>query len=119
MAKAKTSSNSESGKGANKSQAIRDALNSKRGIKPQEVVEILATQGIETTAAYVSTIKSNTKKKKNAGRKTAGPGRPPKTRSTGDSFSVETLLAAKKMAEKLGGVDQAKAALDAISRLNG
>ena len=55
---------------------------------------------------------SRKKKKKKRGRKPQGA-----AAAVADSFSVAALVGAKKLAEQLGGVDQAKAALDAIARL--
>jgi len=38
---------------------------------------------------------------------------------TGDTFSLEILLQAKKLSESLGGIDAARQALSALSRLMG
>ncbi len=39
-------------------------------------------------------------------------------RGTNGSVSLETLLAAKKLADCLGGVEKAKAALDVLAKLS-
>lgn len=94
----------------NKTAAVAELLASKKNASPKELAEALNAKGIDISAAYVSTIKTNLKKKK--GRK-AGRGR----RSGGDEVSLATLVEAKKLAEKLGGVEVAKQALDALARL--
>lgn len=38
-------------------------------------------------------------------------------RSVSEGISIDTLLKAKLMAEKLGGIDEARAALAALARL--
>ena len=54
------------------------------------------------------------KKKKG---KRSGPGRKMAARRDGQMVSIANLQQAKKLAEKLGGVDQAQAALAALSKL--
>jgi hypothetical protein len=67
----------------------------------------------------VSTIKFNMKKKRGKGRAT---GRRKavarKTAADGEMISVTALLNAKKLVEKLGSVEKAKTALDALSKIS-
>jgi arginine repressor len=112
---------------ANKSQAIRDFLNANPKAKPRQVVAALKEQGHEVTAAYVSTIKSLDKKKQGKVRRRGRPAGSTNAASAaaaasassaaGEKLSLQTLLAAKKLAEQLGGIAQAKAAIDALSKL--
>ena len=53
-------------------------------------------------------------KKKGKAKKKAAPAAKP---AVSDKVSISTLVQAKKMAEKLGGVEKAKAALDALAKL--
>ena len=55
-------------------------------------------------------------KKKKPGRK-AGRPKGTKTVAVGDQFTVSQLLQAKRLAEQMGGVDKAKAAMDALAKL--
>ena len=113
---------------ANKSQAIRDFFNANPKAKPRQVVAALKEQGHEVTAAYVSTIKSLDKKKQGKVRRrgrpagstnaaTAAAAAPSVSSAAGEKLSLQTLLTAKKLAEQLGGIAQAKAAIDALSKL--
>lgn len=50
----------------NKSQAVRDALSKSDTGSPSEIVETLAAEGIKVSAAFVSNIKSQEKKRRTA-----------------------------------------------------
>ena len=68
----------------------------------------------------VSTIKFNMKKKKGGTRRSAS-GRKAAARTAsggGDTISVSALLDAKKLVDKLGSVEKAKTALEALSKLS-
>ena len=108
-------------KTVNKSQVIRDYLKKKPNSSPREISEELAKQGIEASAAFVSTVKTGMKKKrgtkrigrpKRAAKKAARGGR-----TARDTVSVSTLVQAKKMADQLGGIEKAKDALITLSKL--
>jgi hypothetical protein len=98
--------------GVNKSEAIREHLTQNPDASPTEILQVLALRGIETTPGFVSTIKSEFKKG-NRGRKKKGT----RKAAPGD-LSISTLLDAKKLADQLGGVDQARDLLRALSRLS-
>jgi len=103
----------------NKSQAVRDYLKSHRRAKPAAVSEALKAEGIDVSPQAVSTVKSNMKKKKGGKRRSAG-GRKAASRKTsggGDTISVSALLDAKRLVDKLGSVEKAKTALDALGKL--
>jgi len=95
----------------NKSQAIRDYVSSNPGAKPKEIAVALAAQGVDVTPAFVSTLKSNAKR--NAG-KVGRRGRP---RAAAGDFGIESLVQAKKLADKMGGVAQARQALNALAKI--
>lgn len=86
------------GDGGNKAQLIRNALELLGDdIKPAEVVEwIERERGIKVTAAYVSLIKTQTKK----------------VAQKQQPLSAQVYLAAKSLIRAAGGVAQAKAALN-------
>ena len=101
-------------KKVNKSQAIRDYCGANPKAGPTETAAALNKQGIQVSTAMVSTVKTMAKKKKKGrGKKKAAPGAKP----VSDKIALSSLLAAKKMAENLGGVEKAQAALAALAKL--
>ncbi|TWT98590.1 hypothetical protein [Stieleria varia] len=126
----------KSASGVNKSKEIRDYYAANPKAKPKEIVEAMAEKGINVSAQYVSTIRINSKKKsgKKTGKKRGRPvgstkgrpvgrpagrpaGRPPLSSKSTDMVNVDALLAVKKMVEQVGGIDQAKSALNALEKL--
>jgi len=114
--------------GVSKSQAIRDYYDTNPKAKPKEVAAELATQGVVVTPQFVSTIRSNTKRKKTtkrpgrpAGSTSAKPrGRAPRAASSdAGEVSIDSLLKAKKIVAEMGSVEDAKKALDAFAKLIG
>lgn len=99
----------------NKSQAVRDYLKTNRNAMPKDVVEALKAQGIEVSAQTVSTAKFMMKRKRR-GKRAAG-GRK-SSAGNGEMVSVSALLDAKKLIDKLGGIEKAKSALEALSKLS-
>jgi hypothetical protein len=102
--------------GPSKSDSIRAYLAENPKAGPTEIAQALAAKGIEVSIPLVSALKAKAKgggrgKKRGA---TRG-GR--KTTAGGSKVSLETLLAAKKMAQQLGGVDKAREALDLLEKL--
>lgn len=100
--------NKKTGRGRiNKAQAIRDTLAVMgRDSAPKDVIAELATKKITVSAAQVSNVKAELARKAAGG---TGKGK-------GD-LTVATLLEAKQLADKLGGVEQARRALDTLARL--
>ena len=125
------------GKATNKSQAIRDFKASNPEAGPTEIVTELGKQGLVVTTGMVSTVLSTAKKNaktkpgrpkgavsagapKRKGRRKKGrkKGGRPKASSNGSDVNLNALLAAKKLVAPLGGnVSRAKAALDALAKL--
>ncbi|MCG8651937.1 MAG: hypothetical protein MI861_19005 [Pirellulales bacterium] len=115
----------------NKSQAIREYYASHPNAKPKEVAAELKKKGISVSTAFVSTIRSTSKKKKVIGK----PGRPPgsgkkslrRGRPVGSGVgtssrasqevSIESLLKVKRMVEEMGGIGQTRTALTALEKL--
>lgn len=102
-------------KGPNKSQLIREYSEANPGEGPQAVAAALkASHGVTVTPTFVSTIKSNAKRKK--GKRGRKPGRAAAA-SGSSKVSMDVLLAAKQFARELGGVEKAKAAVDTLAKL--
>ena len=102
----------------NRSQSIRDYLKTHPQAAPSKIVEVLGGKGIKVSASLVSQVKAragNTAKPRvrRRSRKTNS-----RRRGRNDLVSVADLLKAKKLAFQMGGIDQAKAALDALSKLS-
>ena len=105
----------EAARGA-KTAAIRAALKANPTKTVKEIAELLKEQGFETTANYVGGVKAAMKAKKRkkaaaAPVAEAGPVVPK------DAVSVGLLVKAKKLVQELGGVKEAKAALNALAQL--
>ena len=109
----------------NKSQAIRDYYKANPKAKPKEVAAELKKKGINVSTAFVSTIRSNSKKKKvigkpgrPPGKKTLRRGRPLGSSSAGtQEVSIESLLRVKEMVEEMGGINETRTALTALEKL--
>lgn len=98
--------------GPNKSSAIRDFKASNPTASPKEIAEALGKSGIGVSAQFVSTVLSNAKKKGGKiGKRGPKPGR------KAASGNLEQLLTAKKLVEQLGGIDNARAAINVLSQL--
>ncbi|MBX7073472.1 MAG: hypothetical protein K1X71_10030 [Pirellulales bacterium] len=78
--------------------------------RPKDIIAKLAEKNIKVSPAQVSNIKAVMKKSGSSG---SGRGR----RSAAGSLSIDDLVAAKKLADQLGGVAAAQRALDALARL--
>jgi hypothetical protein len=92
-----------------KTQAIRDYLKTNKNAKAAEVVAALAEKGISVTPADFYNLKARKsmgmrRRKARAGGQTVG-------------LSITGLLAAKKLVDAVGGIEQARAAVDALAKL--
>jgi hypothetical protein len=105
--------------GPTKSQLIRDYMEANPNDGPQAVAAALkSAHGLSVTPQFVSTVKSNAKRKK--GKRGRKPGRPAAAASGnggGAKLSMDVLMAAKRFAQQLGGVGKAKAAVDTLAKL--
>ena len=107
--------------GANKSQAIRDMFNSMgKKARPRDLIARLTEKGVDVSPALVSNVLSRTRKRRRGAKiprlVAAGRTRVRVSRGGGD-VSMHSLLGAKKLVEQVGSVDEAKKAIDALSRL--
>ena len=100
--------------GTNLSAEIRKYVENNPDAKPKAISEGLAVAGIKATPTYVSTILSNERRKsgkqKRRGRKLGRPAGKKK-----DMFA--NLLQAKKLVDKLGGIDAARSAIDTLAKI--
>ncbi len=103
-----------------KAQAIRDSRKELgRKARPRDIIAALAAQGVEVSSAQVSTtLKAAGARRKRRGRR----GRPPGRRAVagrghGRNVSANDLLAAKELADRLGGVTAVKEALEVLIQL--
>ena len=99
-----------------KTQAVRDALKANSKKQPKEIAAMLQAEGWDVKAQLVSVVKSNmgaVKRKKKAATApapvAAGPVVPK------DAVSIGLLQKAKKLARDLGGIKEAKDAIDALA----
>ena len=114
-------------KKVSKSELIRSTKASHPDAGPTELSAILkSTYGVDVKPAMISTVLSQDRVR---GDEPARRGRPPKDAakkaevaamrpaSTAGSIKIENLVQAKILAEKMGGIGEAKAALDALSKI--
>jgi len=101
----------------NKTEAIKAALKANTKSTPKEISEMLKAQGVDASPGYVSTIKTNLKAKKKAKKAAAAPAPEAGPVVPKDAVSVGLLVKAKKLVKELGGVKEAKNALNALAQL--
>jgi hypothetical protein len=98
-------------KKSNKSELIRDYAQQHPGAKPAAIVEALKAHKV--SYGLVGNVlhrarNGQAKKGKRKGRIAA---------HSSNGLTLESLLAAKQLAERVGGLDAAKAALNALEKL--
>jgi|GEM_PF-2396341 len=100
-----------------KSDSIRAYLAAHKGAKAAAVVAGLAEQGIVVGLPLVYALKRKGKRgpKRAASKTTRGPA---KTSSGNGQLSLQTLLAAKKLADAVGGFENAREALLVLEKLS-
>ena len=107
----------------NKAQAIRDYLEEHPEATASIVIPALAQEGITVSSALVSNTRSRLKKagtaKKSSTKKNAASAATTvaSSRAAGSALSADDLFEAKKLADQLGGIDEARGALDVLERL--
>jgi hypothetical protein len=105
-----------------KSQAIRDAY-ARLGNKtrPRDIIAELAKQGVVVSSAQVSMVSKAMGIKKRRRRRGAegaeGMGAAPAVKGGGESVSVSHLIAAKNLADQMGGIKVVRKALETLERL--
>jgi arginine repressor len=102
-----------------KTQAVKDYLAAHPKAGPTEISTELMAQGIDVSTNYVSNIKFQMGLKKNRRKaKAAAPAAAAVQQPAAeDQISLAALIEAKKLIEKLGGVDVAKKAIMALAQL--
>ena len=101
-----------------KAEAIRDAIKSMgKRVRPRDVIASLAEKGIHVSSAQVSTVAKSMGMRRRRGRQPAVAGVASRTSHVSAAISIEDLIAAKKLADHLGGIDRAKVAIDALIKL--
>jgi hypothetical protein len=95
----------------NKSQAIRDYLAGNPAATPTVIQQDLQRQGIKVGYSLISQVKY----KGGPGRKATRGGA--RGRGRAPNISIDELVSAKQIADRLGGVDRAKQALTLLERL--
>jgi hypothetical protein len=97
--------------GASKADAIRMKFDQMgRDARPRDVIAALLSEGVKVTSAQVSMLRSRLPKNGSAANGS------PRGKAT-SAVSFEHLLAAKQLAERLGGIDNARQALESFARL--
>jgi hypothetical protein len=99
--------------GSSKSELIRSYKKSHDGAGPTEIAAALSKDGTKVTPQFVSTVLSNDKRK--SGKRGRRKGRRSGPRPAGGA--LQTLVQAKKLADQMGGIDKARAALDALAQI--
>ncbi len=109
---------------ANKGQAVRDYLANNPEATATVVIPALAKEGITVSPGLVNNIRSQLKKvgtTKKAAKKRAAKRPRPATASVskraGRALSADDIFEAKKLAEQLGGIAEARDALDVLESL--
>jgi hypothetical protein len=100
-------------KSGNKSAAIRDYKAANPTASPKEIAEALGKSGMEVSAQFVSTVLSNAKKK---GGKVGKRGRKP---MAVPMDNIQQLIQVKKFVDQIGGLEKAKAAVNALAQILG
>jgi len=98
-----------------KTAAIKAALKANRDKLPKEIAELMNAEGWDVTAQRISVVKSALKAKKKKAASAPEPEAAPEVPK--DAVSVGLLVKAKKLVKELGGVKEAKAALNALAQL--
>lgn len=90
-------------------------------VRPRDVIATLAERGIQASRAQVSQVLSAMGMRRRRRRRRKGTTNRAASRSSsvGAMLQLEHLLAAKRLCDKVGGVEAAKTALDALAKLNG
>ena len=106
--------------GPNKSLEIRNYKAANPTATPKEIAEALTKTGLSMSPQFVSTVLSNAKKKGGkVGKRGRKPGRPASAASAAPSSNIEQLIKAKKLVDQLGGVEAARAAVNALAQILG
>jgi hypothetical protein len=100
-----------------KAEMIRQTAKSLgKSVRPRDIIAKLKEKDVEVSHALVSsTLKAAGFRRKRRGR-TAGK-RTVRTPATANGLSLDALIAAKLLIEKVGGIGKAEAAISALKKL--
>jgi hypothetical protein len=98
----------------NRSQAIRDYLAKNSGASVGEIKEALAKKGIKASDSLINAVKY--RKGPHKGKRKRG--RRPGAASV-DGISVDSLVAAKQLVDRVGSVEAAVQAIGVLRKLQG
>lgn len=114
------------GADVNKSEEIRKAFKEMgRRTRPKDVIAALAARGVSVSSGQVSMVRASMKKKAAKARRmaTASPEASPAVASSparatsANGLSADDLIAAKRLADQLGGLERMKAVLAVLDQL--
>ena len=105
------------GADVNKAELIREILNSESGVRNRDVIATLKLRNVEVSPAQVSNVRKSLANR--GGLQLVGRGGrlAAAARAGTDTVSLSALVAAKKLADSLGGLERARLALDALAQL--
>jgi hypothetical protein len=104
---------------SSKSRHIREYLQHNPDAGPKQIVADLAARGIDVSQSLAVQVKARLRhkrpgrKKRAAGKRMAVPSRS----QAALAISADELFEAKKFADRLGGIEQAREALETLERL--
>jgi arginine repressor len=100
-----------------KAQRIRDVAKTLgKKVRPRDVIAELAKEGVKVSSAQVSmTLRSAGYTRRRRGKKAAAS--TAAAPAFGNGLNVEALLAAKALIAKVGGIENAQAAISALKKL--
>lgn len=106
--------------GKSRSQHIREYLADHPDATPNEIVAALEAKGVTASVGLASNVKytsgAKAKRRRGRGRKKVVR-RKPGRRAVGTQLTVQQLVEAKRLAQQMGGIEQARKALDALATL--
>ncbi len=101
-----------------KTAAVKAALKVHPTKGPKEIAELLQAEGWDIKAQLVSVVKSALKAKKKKAKAAPAPAAEAAVPVVAkDAVSIGLLQKAKKLAAQLGGIKEAKAAIDALAQI--
>jgi hypothetical protein len=111
-------SNAAAPRGA-KADAIREAAQAiGKRVRPRDVRAILAERGIAVTWAQIGSVLTSMGMRRRPRRNRAATPAAASTSIASARVSIDDLVAAKKVADQLGGINKLKEALSALARLS-
>ena len=89
-----------------------------RRVRPRDIIATLKDKGVTVSSALVSKTLAAAGFRRRRRRRRAGTGaNARRASSAGGSLNLDALIAAKALIEKVGGVENAQAALSALKKL--